>query len=78
LHGFAAGEEVSDIKQATSALYKAKAPGGKLSGALCFARPNNRFRILFVCTVFMPATSIPKLYNPRHPERTLFHSSVLP
>ena len=44
MHGLAACEEVSDIKQATSALHKAKAPGGKLSGALCFARSNNRSR----------------------------------
>ena len=29
-----------------------------------------------ICTVFMSATSKPKLYNPRHPERTLLYQTV--
>ena len=29
-----------------------------------------------ICTVFMSATSKPKLYNPRHPERTLLYQMV--
>ena len=44
--------------------------------ALCFAYPNNRLRILCICPVFMSATSKPKLYNPRHPERTLLYQTV--
>ena len=53
-------------------------PGVELATvrALCFAYPNNRRRILCICTVFMPATSNPKLYNPRHPERTLLYQTV--
>ena len=44
--------------------------------ALCFAERSNRPRILFIYTVFMPATAKPKLYNPRHPKRTLLHQTV--
>ena len=44
--------------------------------ALYFAYLNNRRRILFICTVFMPTTAKPKLYNPRHPERTLLYQTV--
>jgi len=40
------------------------------------ARPSNRRRILCICTVFVPATSKPKRYNPRHPERTLLYQTV--
>ena len=29
-----------------------------------------------ICTVFMSASSKPKLYNPRHPERTLLYQTV--
>ena len=29
-----------------------------------------------ICTVFMPITAKPKLYNPRHPERTLLYQTV--
>jgi len=43
---------------------------------LCFVRSNNRRRILCICTVFMPITAKPKLYNPRHPERTLLYQTV--
>lgn len=43
---------------------------------MCFVRSNNRRRILFICTVFMPITAKPKLYNPRHPERTLLYQTV--
>ena len=42
--------------------------------ALCFAGCNNLRRILFLCTVFVPTK--PKLYNPRHPERTLLYQTV--
>ena len=41
--------------------------------ALCFAYPNNRRRILCICTVFMPITAKPKLYKPT-PPRT--HAAV--
>jgi hypothetical protein len=44
--------------------------------ALCFAYPNNRRRILCICTVFMQTTANPKLYSPRHPERTLLYQTV--
>ena len=43
---------------------------------MCFAYPNNRRRILCICTVFMPITAKPKLYTPRHPERTLLYQTV--
>lgn len=32
--------------------------------------------MLCIYTVFMPVTSKPKLYNPRHPERTLLYQTV--
>jgi len=44
--------------------------------AFCCPCSNNRRKILFICTVFMPATTKPKLYNPRHPERTLLYQTV--
>ncbi len=43
---------------------------------MCFARSNKRRRILCICTVFLPATSKPKCYNPRHPERTLLYQTI--
>jgi hypothetical protein len=43
---------------------------------LCFARSNNRRKILCICTVPKPTTSKPKLYNPRHPEHTLLYQTV--
>jgi hypothetical protein len=32
--------------------------------------------MLCICTVFMPSTTKPTLYNPRHPERTLLYQTV--
>jgi hypothetical protein len=43
---------------------------------LCFARSNKRRRILCICTAFIPDPSKPKLYNPRHPERTLLYQTI--
>src|SRR5659263_30340 len=33
-------------------------------------------KILCICTVFMPAPSKPKLYSPRHPERTVLYQTI--
>ena len=55
-------------------LLKAKAPDGKLSGAFCCLWWVVGCKILFICTVFVSAK--PKLYNPRHPERTLLYQTV--
>jgi len=35
-----------------------------------------RRKILCICTVFMPAACNPKLYQARHPERTLLYQTV--
>ena len=32
--------------------------------------------MLCICTVFMPAPSKPKLYSPRHPERTVLYQTI--
>ncbi len=46
------------------------------AGAITKFCPSNRRRILCICTVFMRTTANPKLYSPRHPERTLLYQTV--
>lgn len=44
---------------------------------MCFADRNSRRRLLCVQTVFVQSTAKPKIYNPRHPERTLLYQTVV-
>ena len=71
MHGLAAAEEVSDISAAQS-----KSPGRETVRGFVLCAHEQSLQNTVYLHSFMPATSKPKLYNPRHPERTLLYPTV--